>query len=75
MNRARTPIVLIGCLMLISALAVPTALAGEAAKSPVKLKLMGINRTLDPWKLFEEWAHSVEKRSNGRVQFEFTSLP
>ena len=36
---------------------------------------MGINRTLDPWKLYEEWAQSVEKRTNGRVQFELTSLP
>ena len=40
-----------------------------------KLKLMGINRTLDPWKLFEEWAKEVEKKTNGRVQFELTSLP
>jgi TRAP-type C4-dicarboxylate transport system substrate-binding protein len=36
---------------------------------------MGINRTLDPWKLYEEWAQSVEKRTNGRVRFELTSLP
>jgi TRAP-type C4-dicarboxylate transport system substrate-binding protein len=36
---------------------------------------MGINRTLDPWKLYEEWAQSVEKRTDGRVQFEMTSLP
>ena len=36
---------------------------------------MGINRTLDPWKLFQEWAQTVEKRTNGRVQFELTSLP
>jgi TRAP-type C4-dicarboxylate transport system substrate-binding protein len=36
---------------------------------------MGINRTLDPWKLYEEWAHAVEKRTEGRVKFEFTSLP
>jgi len=49
--------------------------AGEAAKPEFTLKLMGINRTLDPWKLFEEWAQSVEKRSEGRIKFEFTSLP
>jgi TRAP-type transport system periplasmic protein len=49
--------------------------AGEAAKPEFTLKLMGINRTLDPWKLFEEWAQSVEKRTNGRVRFDFTSLP
>ena len=36
---------------------------------------MGINRTLDPWKLFQDWAQAVEKRTNGRVQFELTSLP
>jgi TRAP-type C4-dicarboxylate transport system substrate-binding protein len=51
------------------------AAAGEPAKPEFTLKLMGINRTLDPWKLFEEWAQSVEKRTNGRVKFEFTSLP
>ena len=49
--------------------------AGEPAKPEFTLKLMGINRTLDPWKLFEEWAQSVEKLTHGRVQFEFTSLP
>ena len=49
--------------------------AAQPAKAEFKLKLMGINRTLDPWKLYEEWAQSVEKRTNGRVQFELTSLP
>jgi TRAP-type C4-dicarboxylate transport system substrate-binding protein len=49
--------------------------AGETATAEFTLKLMGINRTLDPWKLFEQWAQSVEKRANGRVKFEFTSLP
>jgi TRAP-type C4-dicarboxylate transport system substrate-binding protein len=47
----------------------------QQAKAEFKLKLMGINRTLDPWKLYEEWAQTVEKRTNGRVQFEMTSLP
>jgi predicted nuclease of restriction endonuclease-like RecB superfamily len=36
---------------------------------------MGIHRPLDPWELYEEWAQSVEKRTNGRVKFELTSLP
>ena len=36
---------------------------------------MGINRTLDPWKLYQEWAQTVEKRTNGRVQFDLVSLP
>jgi TRAP-type C4-dicarboxylate transport system substrate-binding protein len=47
----------------------------QPAKAEFKLKLMGINRTLDPWKLYEEWTQAVEKRTNGRVQFEMTSLP
>lgn len=47
----------------------------QPAKAEFKLKLMGINRTLDPWKLYEAWTQSVEKRSNGRIQFELTSLP
>jgi TRAP-type C4-dicarboxylate transport system substrate-binding protein len=49
--------------------------AREAIKPAVRLKLMGVNRTLDPWKLYEEWAQSVERRTNGRVKFELTSLP
>jgi TRAP-type C4-dicarboxylate transport system substrate-binding protein len=53
----------------------PEPAAAQAAKAEFKLKLMGINRTLDPWKLFEEWAKTVERRTNGRVQFELTSLP
>ena len=47
----------------------------QAPKAEFKLKLMGINRTLDPWKLFQDWAQAVEKKTNGRVQFELTSLP
>jgi TRAP-type C4-dicarboxylate transport system substrate-binding protein len=62
-------------LILSIGLAMPPLWAGEAAKPEFTLKLMGINRTLDPWKLYEEWAHSVEKRSHGRVKFELTSLP
>jgi TRAP-type C4-dicarboxylate transport system substrate-binding protein len=38
------------------------------------LHLEGVNRTLDPCKLYEEWAHTVEQRSDGRVKFDFTSL-
>jgi TRAP-type C4-dicarboxylate transport system substrate-binding protein len=53
----------------------PATAAAQPARAEFKLKLMGINRTLDPWKLYEEWAQSVEKRTNGRVQFELTSLP
>ena len=49
--------------------------AAQQAKAEFTLKLMGINRTLDPWKLYEEWTQTVEKRTNGRVQFELTSLP
>ena len=56
-------------------LGAPTWTAAQPVKAEFKLKLMGINRTLDPWKLYEEWAQSVEKRTNGRVQFDLTSLP
>jgi TRAP-type transport system periplasmic protein len=56
-------------------LGAPTWTTAQPAKAEFKLKLMGINRTLDPWKLYEEWAQSVEKRTNGRVQFDLTSLP
>lgn len=47
----------------------------QQPRAEFKLKLMGINRTLDPWKLYEDWTQSVQKRTNGRVQFELTSLP
>src|SRR5919108_1331613 len=65
----------IGLLMLCCGVWTPATVTAQAPKAPFKLKLMGINRTLDPWKLYEEWAKSVEQRTNGRVQFELTSLP
>jgi TRAP-type transport system periplasmic protein len=54
---------------------VRTAAFAQAPKAEFTLKLLGINRTLDPWKLYEEWSQSVEKRTSGRVQFELVSLP
>ena len=60
---------------LISLCGASTWTVAQPARAEFKLKLMGINRTLDPWKLYEEWTQSVEKRSNGRIQFELTSLP
>ncbi|MGH7372774.1 MAG: TRAP transporter substrate-binding protein DctP [Candidatus Rokuibacteriota bacterium] len=65
----------LGCLVLLAALGRPGPVGAQAPKAEFKLKLMGINRTLDPWKLFQEWAQAVEKRTSGRVQFELTSLP
>jgi TRAP-type C4-dicarboxylate transport system substrate-binding protein len=63
-------------LVLFSGLWSPAPVVAQGPKAgEFKLKLMGINRTLDPWKLFQEWAQTVEKRTNGRVQFELTSLP
>jgi TRAP-type transport system periplasmic protein len=61
--------------VLLSGLISAAPAAAQAAKPDFKLKLMGINRTLDPWKLYEEWAKVVEQRTNGKVQFEMTSLP
>jgi TRAP-type C4-dicarboxylate transport system substrate-binding protein len=51
------------------------ALAGTAAPAPITLKFMAINRTVTQYKLWEEWAHAVEHRTDGRVRFDFTSLP
>jgi len=65
----------LGFLVLTAGLGRPAPVVAQAPKAEFKLKLMGINRTLDPWKLFQEWAQAVEKRTNGRVQFELTSLP
>jgi len=61
--------------VLVSGLVFPGPAWAQGANPEFKLKLMGINRTLDPWKLYEEWAKTVEQRTNGRVQFEMTSLP
>jgi TRAP-type C4-dicarboxylate transport system substrate-binding protein len=78
----RTSLRSIGCLLGVLTLLLvlgsfwgPPPVTAQAPKAEFKLKLMGINRTLDPWKLYEEWARTVEKRTNGRVQFELTSLP
>ncbi len=64
-----------GLWVLLGGVATPPTVVAQAPKAEFKLKLMGINRTLDPWKLYQEWAQTVEKRTNGRVQFELTSLP
>ena len=69
---------LVGALALLVLLAgwwEPPAVTAQAPKAEFKLKLVSINRTLDPFKLYQEWAQTVEKRTNGRVQFELTSLP
>jgi TRAP-type C4-dicarboxylate transport system substrate-binding protein len=66
---------LIWSLVLFLGVGVQELTAREPAKPEFKLKLMGVNRTLDPWKLYEEWAHTVEQRSDGRLKFDFTSLP
>lgn len=65
----------LGLLVVVAGVWRPATVVAQAPKAEFKLKLMGINRTLDPWKLFQEWAQAVEKRTNGRVQFELTSLP
>ena len=62
-------------LVLLTGVGLLAGVTAQPARAEFKLKLMGINRTLDPWKLYEEWAQSVEKRTSGRVQFELTSLP
>jgi TRAP-type transport system periplasmic protein len=49
--------------------------AAQPAKAEFTLKLMGINRAVPQYRVWEEWAQTVEKRTNGRVKFEFTSLP
>src|SRR5512132_3915220 len=65
----------VGLIVSFGGVTTPPMVEAQAPKAEFKLKLMGINRTLDPWKLYEEWARTVEKRTNGRVQFELTSLP
>jgi TRAP-type C4-dicarboxylate transport system substrate-binding protein len=56
-------------------LGVVTWTAAQPAKAEFTLKLMGINRAVPQYRVWEEWAQTVEKRTNGRVKFEFTSLP
>ena len=73
--KMRTVVLLSVVTLLLVMVGTGTWTAAQPAKAEFKLKLMGINRTLDPWKLYEEWTQSVEKRTNGRVQFELTSLP
>jgi TRAP-type transport system periplasmic protein len=75
MKRATILSSLIACLILTLMVEIRSTSAREPAKSPVKLKLMAINRTVTQYKLWEEWAQAVEKRASGQVTFEFTSLP
>jgi TRAP-type transport system periplasmic protein len=75
MNSTRVLVSLVVCAVLLLGVGPQVIAPGEPAKTEFTLKLMGINRTLDPWKLYEEWAQSVDRRTNGRVKFELTSLP
>jgi TRAP-type C4-dicarboxylate transport system substrate-binding protein len=73
--KLRTVVLLSVVTLLLVMVGTGTWTAAQPTQAEFKLKLMGINRTLDPWKLYEEWTQSVEKRTNGRVRFELTSLP
>jgi TRAP-type C4-dicarboxylate transport system substrate-binding protein len=75
MIKRRFLLVIIWSLLLFLGVGAQELMAGEPTKPEFTLKLIGINRTLDPWKLYDEWAQSVEKRTSGRVKFELTSLP
>jgi TRAP-type C4-dicarboxylate transport system substrate-binding protein len=75
MNKRRFLLGIICSFMLFLGVGAQELSVREATKPEVRLKPMGVNRTLDPWKLYEEWAHTIEQRSNGRVKFDFTSLP
>ena len=75
MRRIACLLGVLGLLVLLGGVWGPPTVTAQATKAEFKLKLMGINRALDPWKLYQEWAQTVEKRTNGRVQFELTSLP
>lgn len=52
-----------------------STIVAQSAKPDFTLKFMAINRTVTQYKLWEEWARAVEQRANGRLKFEFTSLP
>jgi TRAP-type C4-dicarboxylate transport system substrate-binding protein len=52
-----------------------TPVVAQPATAEFTLKLMGINRTVTQYRLWEEWAAAVTQRTKGRVKFEFTSLP
>jgi TRAP-type C4-dicarboxylate transport system substrate-binding protein len=74
-NKRRFLLGIIWSFVLFLGVDAPELAVCEPAKPEFTLKLMGVNRTLDPCKLYEEWAHTVEQRSDGRVKFDFTSLP
>ena len=75
MRRIAVVLGVLGLFVLLGGIWRPQTVVAQGPKAEFKLKLMGINRTLDPWKLYQEWAQTVEKRTNGRVQFALTSLP
>jgi TRAP-type C4-dicarboxylate transport system substrate-binding protein len=75
MKRAMLLFGIIGPLLLLLGAPAPEAPAGESAKPQFTLKLMGINRSVPQYRVWEELGQTVEKRANRRVKFEFTSLP
>ena len=75
MHRTITLLSIIGALCLLLGTGGRAPAVAQPAKSEFTLKLMGINRAVPQYRVWEEWAQTVEKRTNGRVKFEFTSLP
>jgi TRAP-type C4-dicarboxylate transport system substrate-binding protein len=65
----------VGCLLLLLGGDAQSTAGAQPAKAAFTLKLMGINRTVFQYRLWEEWAQAVEQRAQGRVKFDFTSLP
>lgn len=60
---------------LILSIGLCTAATTAFAEAEFKLKLVGINRSNDLYKLWEDFSKSVQEKTNGRVEFELTSLP
>ncbi|MBI3325677.1 MAG: TRAP transporter substrate-binding protein DctP [Nitrospinae bacterium] len=75
MKRAMFLLGCIGPLILLLGAGARETSPGEPAKPQFTLKLMGINRTVPQYRVWEELGQAVEKRTDGRVKFQFTSLP
>ena len=61
--------------LIVFSLAVCMPIQTMAAEAEFKLKIMGVHRSLDIFKSWERWAKTVEEKTQGKVQFELTTLP
>jgi hypothetical protein len=74
MNKRRFLLGIICSFMLFLGVGTQELSAREATKPAVRLKLMGVNRTLDPWKLWPHIAFAINRNTWNKLPQDIQSL-